>query len=103
MPAAAAAPAAAKIGRTELLVEILTVLELVTGFSAITKDDRLHVLPRLGLMTNAANQEVAGTLNARPKIQAVGLVVTTDDVRASKTVSALRDRCWDKVPPAKRS
>jgi hypothetical protein len=98
-----AAGAAAKISYGELFVEILTVLEKVTGFKGITKDEHLHSLPRLGLMTTVKNQSVAETLNKQPKIKAVGLKVTTHDVEACDAVLELQNLCWGKIPSANKS
>lgn len=92
----------AKISYTELYLEIVTVLEAVTDFDGITKDERLHTAPRLGIMSRVANQEVAETLNARPKIQAVGLVTTTQDVASSDTVLEFHNLCWGKIPASNK-
>ena len=92
----------AKISYAELYIEIIGVLEAVTGYEGITKDEHLHAAPRLGIMSRAANQEVAQTLNARPKIQAVGLVTTTQDVEASSTVLEFQNLCWGKIPSANK-
>lgn len=92
----------AKISYTELYVEIITVLEAVTDFNGITKDEHLHTAPRLGIMSRVANQEVAQTLNARPKIGAVGLVTTTQDVESSDTVLEFQNLCWGKIPSANK-
>jgi hypothetical protein len=92
----------AKISYTELFIEIIDVLETATGYKGITKDEHLHAVPRLGIMTTAASQEVAQKLNARPKIQAVGLVATTDDVESSDTVLEFQNLCWGKIPAANK-
>jgi hypothetical protein len=92
----------AKISYTELYREIISVLEDVTGFKGVTKDEHLHAAPRLGIMSRPANQEVAMTLNARPKIQAVGLVTTTADVETSDTVLEFQNLCWGKIPSANK-
>ena len=92
----------AKISYTELYLEIISVLEDVTEFKGITKDEHLHSAPRLGIMSRVANQEVAETLNARPKIEAVRLVATTHDVEASDTVLEFQHLCWGKIPSANK-
>lgn len=88
----------AKISYTELYLEIISVLEAVTKRTGITKDEHLHAAPRLGIMTDVASQSVALTLNARPKIQAAGLVTTTADVETSDTVLEFQNLCWGKIP-----
>lgn len=93
----------AKITYGELFQEIIAVLQAVTGFTGITKDEHLHAAPRLGIMTTAASQGVALTLNARPKIGAVGLVTTTHDVEASETVLEFHTLCWGKIPAANKN
>lgn len=92
----------AKISYTELYIEVVTVLEDVTDFTGITKDEHLHAVPRLGIMTREVNQEVAQTLNARPKVRAVGLVTTTQDVESSDTVLEFHNLCWGKIPSANK-
>ena len=92
-----------KISYGELFLEILIVLEKVSGHSGITKDEHLHALPRLGIITPAKNQGVALTLNKQPKIKAVGLKVTTHDVGTSDTVLAFQTLCWGKSPSANKS
>jgi hypothetical protein len=92
----------AKISYTELYIEIINVLEDVTGFKGITKGEHLHAAPRLGIMSTVENQEVAMTLNARPKIQAVSLVTTTQDVESSDTVLEFQNLCWGKIPSANK-
>jgi hypothetical protein len=92
-----------KISYGELYGEIITVLEDVTGFHGITKDEHLHAAPRLGIVTSATNQEVAETLNDRPKIQDVGLITTTHDVQASDTVLEFQNLCWGKIPSANKN
>lgn len=92
----------ANISYTELFLEIITVLESATGYKGITKDEHLHAVPRLGIMTPAASQEVAQRLNARPKIQAVSLVTTTDDVETSDTILEFQNLCWGKIPAANK-
>ena len=92
-----------KISYGELYEEIITVLENVTGFHGITKDEHLHAAPRLGIITSAASQGVAETLNARQKISAVGLVTTTHDVQATDTVLEFQTLCWGKIPAANKN
>jgi hypothetical protein len=92
----------AKLSYGELFQEIIIVLKAVTGFKGITKDEHLHAAPRLGIITTAASQGVAQTLNARTKIQAVGLVTTTHDVEASDTVMEFQTLCWGKIPAANK-
>jgi hypothetical protein len=101
----AAAPgvgAAAKLSYTELFEELLKVLRAVTHNTGITKDEHLHATPRLGLVTTVANQSVALTFNARPKIKAVALKITTHDVGSSDTVGELLSLAWGKLPSANK-
>ena len=90
--------AAGTISYGELYIEIIVVLKSVTGREGITKDEHLHATPRLGVVTSVKNQEVAQRLNGRPKLKAVGLKVTTQDVGVSDTVLELQNLCWGKIP-----
>jgi len=98
-----ASPTGNKISYEDLFIEIITVLRLVTNHQGITKDEHLHALPRLGLMTTAKNQSVAATLSHRPKIKAVGLKVTTADVGVSDKVMEFQTLCWGKIPSANKA
>lgn len=88
----------ATISFTELLQEVIVSVEAVTGYPGVTKQEHLHAVPRLGIVSNAKNQGLAATITNRPKVKAVNLKCTAQDVGVSDTVNDLTNLLWGKLP-----